>query len=342
MLKLFAFIARAFFAMFEGVFYAIGYMTGSVLQSGHSKPAKAVRQAQVQKPVSNERTIAPASHAETKGSESKLSVPAALAKPVQTDAFQVADRVQTAELYGKGGIQLGMMWLYLYPEKRIAKRVFKVTHRPLAIALKWDRRYMPDVPFDKQIGFQPIMDAMAREVSALLNKTQDPKREKVRDKQQIQPKATAVTPSQVEAKPKAQIDPVKPASNTVSASQAAHSPVVHQPVQRPDSDDTSVVMPNSHRAVKGETYVGKVTTAGMTQKDGADGPYQTFCLTIHDGEREIPLSGNELKRQIRDLGVKVGENVKVVFMGKVAVDVPGKKKPGFKNLYQVTRMEERA
>ncbi len=342
MLKLFAFFGRVFFAMFEGVFYAFGYMAGSVSQSGRAKPVKAVRQAQVQKPVGSERTIAPAIHAEAKGTDSNLSIPAAQARPVQTDAFQVADRVQTAELYGKGGIQLGMMWLYLYPEKRIAKRVFKVTHRPLAIALKWDRRYMPDVPFDKQIGFQPIMDAMAREVSALLNKTQEPKREKLRDKPQTQPKATAAASNQVETRPKAPAETVKPVSNTVSASQEARSPVAQQPVQKPDSDDTSVVMPNSHRAVKGETYIGKVTTAGMTQKDGADGPYQTFCLTIHDGEREIPLSGNELKRQVRDLGVKVGENVKVVFMGKVAVDVPGKKKPGFKNLYQVTRVEERA
>lgn len=342
MLKLFAFFARVFFALFEGIFYAIGYMAGAVTQSNQAKPKQAARQAQVsEKPVSSERVAVPSSKVGAMAFEGASSVPAAQARPVQKESFHVADRVQTAELFGRGGIQLGVMWLYLYPEKRIAKRVFKVTHRPLALALKWDRRYMPDVPFDNMIGHQPIMDAMAREVSALLNKTQEPKREKVREKPQSKAPVGASTQVHSIAR-EATAETIKPESTSIGASHAAATPVIQKPVQKLVSDDTSVVMPNSHRAVKGETYIGKVTTAGMTQKDGADGPYQTFCLTIHDGEREIPLSGNELKRQVRDLDVKVGENVRVVFMGKVAVDVPGKKKPGFKNLYQVTRVEERA
>ena len=44
-------------------------------------------------------------------------------KPRPRAHLATADRVRTAQLCGPHGIVLGMMWLYLYPEQGIARRV---------------------------------------------------------------------------------------------------------------------------------------------------------------------------------------------------------------------------
>lgn len=336
MLKLLALCGRVAFAIVGGLVYGLGYMLGA-FRTASVKPDQvttAVNLGTVEAQNAhadvpgNVEVVKAESEAKTKSAmaaAARLNRVPSEAKPMQSDGFRIAERVQTAELYGKGAIQLGVMWLYLYPEHNIAKRVFKVTHRPLAFALKWDRRYMPDVPFDPVVGHQGIMDAMYKECSALLNRTERPAREKAVQKPVVKAKQVQ------QNKPKAQ-----PEVKSVEPAKAQQ--VQQGPAAQPAKPDVQMVVPSSHRAVKGETFEGRVSALGMTTKGTGEKAYQTFCLTIHDGDKETPLSGTELERQCRDLGVRPGDRIKVVYMGSMPVNIPGKK-GSFKNLYQVTRAE---
>jgi hypothetical protein len=228
----------------------------------------------------------------------------------------VSERVHLAEVVGPGGLVYGVMWLYLYPERRIAKRVFKVTDRWLAKSLKTDRYFMEQVPFDPKVGSMPVMKQMHKEVGKLL----DQRATFLRDKRPVVPAVAA--PAPVVAAPAPARQPPRPAAAPVATPVAA-------PVAKAPRD--------FRRNVVGEVYEGVVTVAGMTTKNGgANGSYKTFCLTLNDGQREVPLYGTELERQVHDLKIECGERVKVVFMGKTPTDVPGKGTVS-KNLYQVTR-----
>lgn len=336
MLKLLAFGGRVAFAIVAGLVYGLGYMLGAVRTASSkpdtkatTEPTKAVEHQATQVEVLSSPEVATAEDEakakSAKAAAARLNRVPSEAKSMQSENFRIAERVQTAELYGRGGIQLGVMWLYLYPEHSIAKRVFKVTHRPLAFALKWDRRYMPDVPFDPVVGHQGIMDAMYKECSTLLNRTERPAREKAVQKPVVKAKQVP------QSKPK--VTPEVKSVETEKPQQAQQAPAA-QTVK----PDVQMVVPSSHRAVKGETFEGRVSALGMTTKGTGEKAYQTFCLTIHDGDKETPLSGTELERQCRDLGVRPGDRIKVVYMGSMPVNIPGKK-GSFKNLYQVTRAD---
>jgi hypothetical protein len=325
-------------AVVGGLLHGVGYMVGTLQRDSHAKPTNVIQAksvttrpamaVKIEKPVQltvvTDQSAVGAPAAEV----AKMLVypKASEAKTMQKEPFRVAERVQTAQLCGRDGIQLGVMWLYLYPDHRIAKRVFKVTDNQLAKALKWDRRYMPDVKFDPVAGFQGIMEEMYKECSALLNK----------------PGVAGRGKAQTETK----VEVVTRPTVALTAKPAVPAPVVHTAtvMEQPAAHATTVAMPMSQRAVNGETYIGRVTMAGMTTKGVGKGAYQTFCLTIHDGTRETPLVGAELQRQCGDLGIKPGDGVKVVFMGKQQVEIPDASYPSGKrfsnkNLYQVTRQE---
>ena len=94
-------------------------------------------------------------------------------------------------------------------------------------------------------------------------------------------------------------------------------------------------------AVQHEAYQGVVTSVGRTNRTGPDGAsYNTFCLTLNDGVREIPLFGTELERLSVEQRVAPGVRVRIVFMGKVLTEIPGKNRPAFRNLYQLERVEQ--
>lgn len=252
---------------------------------------------------------APGNHAE-----------ASPAQPPQTQAEQsaaplIAQRVWTAELLGKGALKLGVLWVYTYPDQGKARRVFKVTNRALASALKRERWYMDDVAFDPLIGVRPILDQMGRDCAKLMN---PPGQAPVREK-------TAAKAKPMGAKPVAATVP----TTQPAAAQAAKATAVEETIS------PTIVTPNHSRAVKGQTYTGRVTTAGMTNRGGYNGkaPYPSFCLTIHDGKVETPLFGAELQRQASDMQIKPGDQVRVVFMGKESLP------NGYdRNLYQVTKL----
>lgn len=246
----------------------------------------------------------------------------------------VADRVKTVELCA-GHLVLGVMWIYMYPELRIARRVFKVQDRLLANALGWDRWYYTDVPFDGKVSIEDIVKAFHTEVSRQLDQ-RIVQAEKARTKERISQERKAV-----QAAAKAEVATSAPVAQVAEEPKALKPPVAPAPkaeaAQSLPDTPANVVAPAHKRQVKGEAVTGTVTQAGMTRKFNGDGSsYNTFCLTIHDGVREIPLFGTELGRLIADQGIRAGEKINVVFMGKQKMSSEGEE-PRFKNLYQVTR-----
>lgn len=240
--------------------------------------------------------------------------PSPEAQVTQSAAPLIAQRVWTAELFGKGGLKLGVLWVYTYPDKGMARRVFKVTNRALASALKRERWYMDDVTFDPLIGVRPILDQMGRDCAMLMNQ---PGQAPVREKTAAKSKPMGTKPVAATA-----------TTTKAPAVQAAKATAVAETIS------PTIVTPNHSRAVKGQIYAGRVTTAGMTNRGGYGGnaPYQTFCLTIHDGKVETPLFGAELQRQASDMQIQPGDQVRVVYMGQE--DLPNGKT---RNLYQVTK-----
>lgn len=305
----------AIFGVFLDAVYGPPVMAPGMRAIAPSTPS--VRDFQATIPLLAKSTVAsrPAAPAPAKESSGLVlrSAPAVHGKAPP----EVSERVHLAEVVGPAGLVFGVMWIYLYPDRSIAKRVFKVTDRKLAKSLKKDRYFMDQVPYDPQKGSAEIMQQMHKEVVKLL----DVRASVVRDKRAERP-AASVTPPPTIAKAVA-----APAAAAKETPKAAPAPAA------PPAPAREV-----KRNVAGDVYEGIVTVAQMTTKNGgASGSYRTFCLTLNDGRREVPLYGTELERQVTDLRLEIGERAKVVFMGKSETEIPGKGK-GFKNLYQVMRV----
>ncbi len=258
----------------------------------------------------------------------KVTVEPSVQKAKPLANLAIADRVRTAQLYGPQGVVFGMMWLYLYPDLGIARRVFKVTDRHLIKLLDRDRFYFADVPYDPAMGYKVLLDKLHAECSVLLGKRRTDQREKrqsgVRTPRAAQAPAVVQASSPVRA-----VEPIPvPAPTAV--------PVAAAP---PQAVEATQVAPAARRRVNGDEYKGIVTVAARTRRGSGTDSYETYCLTINDGAREIPLFGNELERQAADLKIKPGDKIKVIFMGKQQTTVPGSTRPSYKNLYQLTRME---
>lgn len=262
----------------------------------------------------------------------------AVGKPTKTERLPVpgavSDRIKTVELCS-GKLLLGVMWIYVYPESKKARRVLKIQDRHLAQALGWDRWYYADVPFDATQGIEPIVKAFHTEVSRQLDQRivqAEKARAKERFKQEQKAAHAAVKAEASTATPSPQVVEQQPAKSMATLGSKTE---VAQPLTAPASN---VMAPANKRHVKGETVSGMVTLAGMTKKLNLDGSsYNTFCLTIHDGTREIPLFGTELGRLVADMEIRAGEKINVVFMGKQKMSVEGEP-ARFKNLYQITRL----
>jgi hypothetical protein len=266
----------------------------------------------------------PASHrADTPGSSSLPDLPT----PAANVPF-VAERICTAQLVGPHRIVFGVMWLYLYPRLGIARRVLKVTDPALARALHQDRFVFKEVAIDGEAGSRGMLDQLHTECLAVLNRRKSRQRE--------QP---PVTPRQgrksrvVGNSGPAQLRLANAVPSGASAAMEAASTDLLEGV----SGARPVAMP---RRVRGDQYQGVVTTAGLTVRNDACGsPYRTYCLTVNDGAREVPLFGMELERQACDLRIRPGDRVRVVYMGREPLHLPGQSRPSYRNLYQLTKME---
>lgn len=323
MIKMIKFLGFLVYQGARGGLRLTSYLVGLVLDAiygppqllGVQGPSGAVRR----QPVAGYTpTIAvQADQAPMKVAAAKVADQALVLSPAKAelkfDAPVVSSRVAVAEVCGPAKLVYGVMWLYLYPEKEIAKRVFKVTDLKLVKQLNSDRYYLPDVHYEPRKGTGELMLLMHLEVCKILNKNPSVMRQK---KQQPAPQVATV------------IDPVQVQRPIATPSPA---PLRTQPVVAP--------APAFKRNVEGDVYHGVVSVAGSTRMPGRGGkkPYDTFCLTLNDMGKETPLFGAELERQVNDMQIRPGERVRVVFMGKSKVDIPGSDAPAYKNLYQITR-----
>ncbi len=239
-----------------------------------------------------------------------------------------SERIVTAQLVGPHGIVFGVMWLYLYPRLGIARRVLKVTDPHLAKAFNRDRFVFKEVVIDADAGSRGMLDQLHAECLAVLN------RRKARQREQLP------TMPRKSRQPRVLEDggtaPLQLAAAASSGAAVAMESASAEPIDAV-SCAQPVAMP---RRVRGDEYQGVVTMAGLTLRNGADGShYRTFCLTVNDGAREVPLFGMELERQACDLRIRPGDRVRVIYMGREPLNLPGQSRPSYRNLYQLSRME---
>lgn len=263
-----------------------------------------------------------------------------LSKIGAQEVVKAASRVITVDIAAQTGLPIAVGWIYLYEDKRKARRLVKFTQYHLAKSVcgKDETRYFfSDVDYDPAKGTKDITVGLVKDIETLLNrKGQSGKFGPIQatpPKEKVSPKAAATTGAI--ANPSSSIQAAQPVVNA-PAPAVAHQAVSHADVA------PIVDMPIGpvSRSVKGREYMGVVVSASRTNKSGPKGPYQTFCLTLNDGEKEVPLNGTEIERQVRDMGIRVGEKIKVVDMGRAPVNVAEGEAPRYKNLYQITRLHE--
>ena len=224
----------------------------------------------------------------------------------------VAERIRTARLIGPHNILYGLMWLYIYPDQGIARRLLKVTDKHLAKALGRQYFKFADVPFDPVAGCKPLFDAMHEECKRVLNGRGGAMRVKP-----IHTRSESHRPPSSDARLR----------KALAAETLEDSPAIAPRAAL--AVDAAATMP----PVQGEAYQGVVTSAGRTNRSGPDGAsYNTFCLTLNDGVREVPLYGTELERLSLEQRIGPGDRVRIVFMGKAMTQVPGKVRPAYRNL----------
>lgn len=257
----------------------------------------------------------------------------------------VSDRVRTSTVVASG-MTMGVLWLYLYPTESKARRVFKVLDAGLARALGFSRYYYPDVPYDPVEGTDRIMGDFKKLVACQLDRR--PASAGVRSPKEVKPQKVRAEADQgrkvrdalAALAPKASLQDDRAEQQPASPVRKAQEHDARPQSTSFESTVPDVVAPAHMRKVRGSEQVGVITSSGVTQRpDGRGGSYKTFCLTLHDGSVELPMFGVELERQARDLGLRVGEKVRVVSMGRQTVD--GEDGSKFrKNLYQVTRVAQ--
>lgn len=238
-------------------------------------------------------------------------------------SVMVADRTLVLPLESQNRHPFGKAWIYLYKDAKIARRLLVIqdTHLARIVCGPGEHRYFfKDVEYLAERGTNDIVAEFMKEIQALLRK------KRVVD-QNVQPVPQA-SPVKV-AKPSQPC----PAEITTPVAPAAQTP--NKPAAPKEQKAATKPV---NRSVTGQGFVGIVVDAARTTKQGPEGPYNTFCLTLNDGSRELPFNGAEVERLCRDLKIQVGERVKVVDMGKMDVTVPGVKHPRQKNLFQITRI----
>ncbi len=244
----------------------------------------------------------------------------------QRPPLPVASRTVVIALEAQTTLPVGKAWLYLYKDQKTAKRVLKIQNSHLARVICGpgeDRYFFKDVEYVEENGTQAIQDQFIKEIQQLLYRKKATQEQGPVVVKVVTPAATApaVQPPVVQV-PVVQ-RPVEPLRQPSPARPAVDQKVPSKPV---------------NRSVKGAEYSGVVVSAGKTTKAGPRGSYETFCATLNDGFRELPFNGAEIERLFHDMGIQVGERIKVVDMGKMDVFVPGVANPRQKNLYQITRL----
>jgi hypothetical protein len=294
------------------------------LAAPHGTGAVASRRARQRDSVS--ALAASPSTSDGVGTAERLSVPEMQAVGIGNTRWG-SERVLTAQLVGPQGIVFGAMWVYVHPRLGIARRVLKVTDPHLARALGKDRFEFMEAVLGPSDGAKVLLDQFHVECLRLLDRRKPRHREMCSvppegRRPTLTPGSRTVTQLRLAA-----LEPECP-----SGAPASHATDL-------TSGGSVVGVPTEPRRVRGDEYQGVVTMAGLTNRNNPDGsPYRTYCLTVNDGSREVPLFGMELERQACDLRIRPGDRVRVIYMGREPLQVPGRPRPSYRNLYQLTRV----
>jgi len=242
-----------------------------------------------------------------------------------------SDRVRVIPIQTQDKTPIGRMWLYLYPEKKVARRVFKVDAPEIRRLLNTKTYYMTDLPYTPD-GGESEMEALdakaAAEVGRLINLAADSK--------QVQKKAKLPKPKAATTAAPAQSAPAAAPPVVVQKSElSAQAQPVNVPVNVPVKGDASRNSASSSvpRPVTGERYEGIVAEMGMVPRSG----YDIFCLKLDIGGKgtHMPLYGVELEREVMERQVVAGDQVIVIFMGRQDLG-HGKSK----NLFKVEKVSK--
>lgn len=254
--------------------------------------------------------------------------------------FKVADRIVPVSFETGNRLLVITGYLHIFREDRVVKRSLKIQDPHLARLLckpNSNKILLDDVKLDGEAKIDELKRELEAEVRTLVSRNSSgssPKNK--RDKQGLNDVKVAPEPKEV---PK----PVAPTPAPVT--EAPAPPPTVRPVAPPVTEQAAVEpQPDSepkrvHRPVTGVPHVGQIVSAEKTTKTGANGPYTTFCVTLHDGRVEIPFTGAEIERLYRQQNLRVGDHVRIVSMGRQSIDIPGKEGKAWKNLFQITKAQ---
>lgn len=272
-------------------------------------------------------------------------------------APSIASRVCTFNLVASTGLPIGVGWLYLYAEQKTARRVVKFEQMDIARAVcggKKTRYYFSDVPYNPENGIKSMQEAFVGDIKSLLNRKAQSVVLAAKD---VRASASVEMPRHRDPKPVSKEpasvyvptpEPVQLVQETAESQAERALATLRAAVpakaaggvsdQAEEATRTRQTPLNVDRTVQGITHNGTVVMSGLTKKTGHEGSYQTFCLTIHDGKKEVPLTGVEIQRQASDLNLAIGDRVRIVDMGRQPFEMPSGKQ-GWRNLYQVSLIE---
>lgn len=210
-------------------------------------------------------------------------------------------------------VQLGTMIYYVHEEMRIVKRVFKIREKQVKVILKCkkDRYYLPDLkwsPSDSELT-KVKAETNAR-LEMLLTRCAAPK-PKSDNLHELQKPAA----KEVVQRKKEQVD-----SNQQSKP---------EPARKPLADAVN-------RKAQGEETVGVVASFGMKERTRGTEVFQSFELAIDTSGQITRFYGVDMEREVRDRGVKAGDTIKLISMGKQWMA------QGYKNLYAIEVLKKGA
>ncbi len=264
-----------------------------------------------------------------------------------TEVFTLpSSRVITVTIEGAKGVPVGRIWLYLYRSERKVRRVFRIEDEQIrAILGTKSRYYMPDVPWKVEGGdaeLSRIRHQSASDVERLIVLTHNERMSKrpggrTRCEFQGQMKIAPEAPVTVKAPPAAVAQPAAPEPAPVAQPAAQDATVVPvklvQAAETPEAPVKSVSRP-----VAGRSYTGVISEMGPTTRQGANGPYQAFCVKLESNGVHMPLYGVELEREIIERKAVPGDTVKIVLMQRQPIEGSTK----WKNLYKVEILQKGA
>lgn len=107
-------------------------------------------------------------------------------------------------------------------------------------------------------------------------------------------------------------------------------------VRETNKDQLVAPKGSANRAAKGDVRRGYVAEFGKTMRSGSGGAtYEAFCLKLDVDGSHLTFYGVELERECAERGVKPGQLIEIVSMGKQTTN------GGFhKNLYQIKILEK--